>query len=238
MNAPRVPKTTRKHAGRPASRTRLRVSPVERTTLNEQVYHQLGRVIMEGQVEPGSTFTIRGLAESFGVSPMPVRVALRRLVTEHALVMLPNHSVALPVITREKFDEITRIRVALEGLAAEVAAARMLPADVRRMERLNAGMEAAGGANTTPYLANNREFHFTLYERAELPTLLAMIRSLWLQIGPVLAIFARSREMERPHAEIHHRAVLAGLHDGDVERVRRAIESDILVAAETIASTL
>src|SRR4249920_1390009 len=95
------------------------VPKLQRNTLNEEVYEQLKQALMSGRIAPGSTMTIRSLASSFGISVMPVREALRRLVAEHVLVLLPNRSVALPVFTRERFDEITRIRTSLEGLAAE-----------------------------------------------------------------------------------------------------------------------
>ena len=101
----------------------LDLPKLQRNTLNEAVYQQLKQALMSGRIAPGSTMTIRSLASCFGVSLMPVREALRRLVAEHVLVLQPNRSVALPVITRERFREITRIRTSLEGLAVEEAAA-------------------------------------------------------------------------------------------------------------------
>jgi len=56
------------------------VPKLQRNTLNEEVYEQLKQALMTGRIAPGSTMTIRSLAKSFGISPMPVREALRRLV--------------------------------------------------------------------------------------------------------------------------------------------------------------
>ena len=84
----------------------LDLPKLQRNTLNEAVYQQLKQALMTGRIAPGSTMTIRSLAASFGVSLMPVREALRRLVAEHVLVLQPNRSVALPVITRERFREL------------------------------------------------------------------------------------------------------------------------------------
>jgi DNA-binding GntR family transcriptional regulator len=225
--------------GRPVSNTPIEVSQVSRSTLNEEVYRQLQEAIMEGRITPGSTFTIRGLAESFGISPMPVREALRRLVAEHALQLLPNRSVTLPLMTREKFAEITRIRVSLEGLAAEIGAGRIDSAEVDRLQHLTEAMEAPGATRSPLYLSNNRNFHFTLYQSAAMPTLLSMIHSLWMQIGPILTMHAQLYDdSAEPHVEPHHREALAGLRDGDPTRVRVAIESDILSAAENIAEML
>ena len=69
------------------------VPKLQRNTLNEEVYEQLKQALMTGRIAPGATMTIRSLAASFGISPMPVREALRRLVAEHVLFLLPNRSV-------------------------------------------------------------------------------------------------------------------------------------------------
>ena len=70
------------------------VPKLSRSTLNEEVYEQLKQALMSGKITPGSTMTIRSLASSFGISVMPVREALRRLVAEHVLILLPT--AALP----------------------------------------------------------------------------------------------------------------------------------------------
>src|SRR5688500_16434787 len=114
----------------------LTMPKLQRNTLNEEVYQQLKQALMTGRIAPGSTMTIRSLAASFGISPMPVREALRRLVAEHVLVLLPNRSVSLPIITRERFREITRIRTSLEGLAAEEATPLVTPDVAQRMAAL------------------------------------------------------------------------------------------------------
>ena len=149
----------------------LEMPKLQRNTLNEEVYEQLKHALMTGRIAPGSTMTIRSLAKSFGISPMPVREALRRLVAEHVLVLLPNRSVSLPIITRERFREITRIRTSLEGLAAEEATPLIAADTVRRMAALNDEMELPGQTKRPEYLSKNREFHFCLYQSSRLPTL-------------------------------------------------------------------
>ena len=57
-------------------------SPVPRTTIQDQVLGKLRELILNGGIEPGRTVTVQSLAEAFGVSAMPVREALQRLVAE------------------------------------------------------------------------------------------------------------------------------------------------------------
>ena len=216
----------------------LDLPKLQRNTLNEAVYQQLKQALMSGRIAPGSTMTIRSLASSFGVSLMPVREALRRLVAEHVLVLQPNRSVALPVITRERFREITRIRTSLEGLAVEEAAAHLTRAEIDRLDALNRAIERPGASRSPDYLINNREFHFTIYRRSEMPTLLSIIESLWVQIGPLLTIQQRIYSKAPDQAQLHHRRALRALRRRDGAQARAAIAADIQDAAEIIAEHL
>jgi len=214
------------------------VPKLQRATLNDEVYGQLKQAIMSGTILPGSTMTIRNLAASFGISLMPVREALRRLVAEHVLTMLPNRSVALPVITPERFREITRIRVSLEALAAEEGTPRISAAEIDRMAALNDAMEQPAVTRSPGYLKNNRDFHFAIYTASGLPMLTSMIESLWLQIGPLLTIHQQAFADAAPSVQVHHRAVLRALQRRDGKAVGAAIAADIQDAATIISPKL
>ena len=86
------------------------IAPVERETLNDRVYRELKNSIMAGSFKPGSELTLRSVADALGTSLMPVRDAMRRLVSERALEVLPSRKIALPVLTVDKFLELRRIR--------------------------------------------------------------------------------------------------------------------------------
>lgn len=216
----------------------LEVPKLQRNTLNEEVYQQLKHALMSGRIAPGSTMTIRSLAKSFGISPMPVREALRRLVAEHVLVLLPNRSVSLPIITRERFREITRIRTSLEGLAAEEATPLVSAEVLRRMAALNDEMERPGQTKHPEYLIKNREFHFCLYQSSRLPTLVKIIEALWLQIGPLLTIQQQEFASEGITVQTQHRRLLKALKKGDATEARDAVVNDIEDAARIISATL
>lgn len=230
---PRLPEGT---AG--AGELELEMPKLQRNTLNEEVYEQLKHALMTGRIAPGSTMTIRSLAKSFGISPMPVREALRRLVAEHVLVLLPNRSVSLPIITRERFREITRIRTSLEGLAAEEATPLIAAETIKRMVAINDEMERPGSTKGPEYLVKNREFHFCLYQSSRLPTLVKIIESLWLQIGPLLTIQQQEFASESVIVQTQHRRLLKALKKGDAAEARGAIIDDIEDAAKVIGASL
>jgi DNA-binding GntR family transcriptional regulator len=219
-----------------ARKVSFRVSKLERETLHERAYLELRKAIMSGAIPPGATITIRAMAAALGTSPMPVREALRRLVAERALEMLPTRSVTLPVMTVERFDEICRIRVALEGLVAEAAGAAIAPAAVERMQQLEIEMTRLKPSRTAEYLAKNQQFHFALYQAAAMPVAMQMIESLWLQIGPHLNLAVS--ELGPRTTQDHHTALLEALSRKSGKGARAAIEADITDAGRIIRKFL
>jgi DNA-binding GntR family transcriptional regulator len=226
-------------SGGHADAPKLELPKLQRATLNDEVYAELKRAIMAGAIEPGRSMTIRSLAASFGVSLMPVREALGRLVAERVLDLLPNRSVALPVLDRARFHEVTRIRVALEGLAVREGVKNIGQGDLARMIAWNEEMEIPEIARSAKALDLNREIHHTLYRAAGMPTLYAIIETLWLQIGPLLTIHMRSIVDHQPDTvQKHHRDAFAAISAGDPDAAAAAIVADIEAAAVTIAATL
>lgn len=211
----------------------LGVPKLERETLHDRVYLELKKAIISGAITPGTTISIRALAQALGTSPMPAREALRRLVAERALEMLPNRTIKVPVMTAERFEEIRLIRVALEGLATEVAAAQLSSTEIKRLEQLNRDMMRRTGRASADYLARNHEFHFIIYNAARLPLLMGLIESLWLQIGPLLNHVTMELGLRAAHD--HHGAAMKALKTGDGAAARVAIEADITEAGKMIS---
>jgi len=212
----------------------FQVSKLERETLHDRAYLELKKAIMSGAIRPGATITIRAMATALGTSPMPVREALRRLVAERALEMLPTRSVTLPLMTAERFDEISRLRIALEGLATEAGAQHLSREALRRLQQAHTEMNRM--KNVGEYLAKNQEFHFTLYQAAGMPIALQMIESLWLQAGPLLNLAIGEYGFEG--AQDHHRELLDQLAKHNAKGARSAIEADITDAARIIRAYL
>ena len=88
---------------------------------NQWVYQLLRTNLICGKIAPGVPLTIRGLAETLDVSPMPVREALHRLACEGAVEAKNNRRVIVPMMTAEKFAELCEIRILIESHAAEKA---------------------------------------------------------------------------------------------------------------------
>lgn len=217
------------------------VTPLKRQTLSADVYEQLKELLMTGRMMPGEQISLRGTATALGVSVMPVREAVHRLAAEQALELTPNRALRVPRMTVSQFREITAIRINLEGLATERAAALLDDAGVARIAALNAqfademACAAPDGANL---IALNKALHFAVYEGARMPMLLKMIEALWLRIGPILNYDLRSgsRRVGDGVAVAHHARLVDALRRHDGEGARDALRGDIQAAADFIVS--
>ncbi len=204
------------------------VAPVLRETVQERVYAELKKLLMQGRFQPGQALKIADLAAVFGTSHQPVREAIRQLVAERALDAEANRSARVPEWDRARLDDLRKARLAIEGLAAEMAAARATEADVARLAHiLDAEIEADDEARVEASVAQNREFHFTLYRLSGSAVLLPIIESLWLQFGPYLRRSAEFFDGREGRGAKHHTEALRALKRRDPAQVRRAIERDI-----------
>jgi DNA-binding GntR family transcriptional regulator len=209
----------------------------DRSTLQESVYDKLRSAVMFGKLVPGQPVSISGLAASLGTSPIPVREATRRLAAEQAIEILPNGSVAIPAMTQERFVDLRRTRVLIERFATSLAAPRITAAHLKRMtvasQKRKAACEAGNLRNALHYAYR---FRLILFEAAGSPSLLPMIESLWLQVGPFFN-FALTSAMQTVSTG-YQQQVLDALHAGDGDAACRWIERDITEVGDLILEAL
>ena len=164
------------------------LAPVERRTVQSRVYEQLRHSLIEGQFDAGEILRIQDLAARLETSTMPVREALGRLVAEQALEALPSRSVRVPLLTRERLDDVARARILVEAEAVRLAVPRLTRQDVDGLAAISKAYDGTMAANGdhAGRAAYNHAFHFRIYRAAGSKVLLPIIESLWLQTGPFI----------------------------------------------------
>lgn len=203
-------------------------------SLQDETYATLRRWLSLGRFVPGERLRIHTLAEKLGVGEMPVRAALVRLAAESALVNLPNRGVQVPRLTRAQFDDVLNVRLMLEGEAARLATARLDADGIAALDALCAQMAAALAQNRpTPYLDANEAFHLALYRASGSPLLVALIETVWLQVGPISNLLFDDAAFATTLNDAHE-GLMRRLKRRDAEGVRRAIERDLRHAARQL----
>src|SRR3954464_5489515 len=143
-----------------------RIGRIERVTLAERVYAELRNLLMASELAPGQKLSLRSIAETLGVSMMPVREAVTRLAADQALKVLPNRAASVPLMTRAQLQDLTTVRSAIESFAAEQAALRRSEASLAAIRELHNAFRSEA-ESPRPQLDQavriNKEFHFAIY---------------------------------------------------------------------------
>lgn len=181
---------------------------------------------MHGEIEPGQALTLRGIGRDYGVSMTPVREAMRRLVAEGALSLSASGRITTPALSNERIEELAALRALLEPELAIRALPRAHLAMIDRMEAINAVIgEQIEKHDASGYIRANLDFHRTLYLRAQAPAMLAMVETVWLQLGPTMRkLYGR---LNRSAVPMNHRHIVAALRAGDEPGLRLAVRADV-----------
>jgi DNA-binding GntR family transcriptional regulator len=155
---------------------RLTASP----TLADQAYVVLRRAISEGEFEAGQRVTERGLAEQLGVSPTPVREAIRRLEHERLLERLDGRALSVAQPTTHRLFELNLIEAALAGVAAGLAAESATDSEIATIWQVHdqAKMAAATAKTVDEGIAAlrlARHMHESVYQASHNTQLVEMI---------------------------------------------------------------
>lgn len=188
-------------------------------------------MIITGQLAANAPLRQRDLAEQFGVSPTPVREALRRLEAE-GLVRVDLHRGA--TVIEGSFgpsEENNWVRAALEPFAARLAAVRINREEIAALDEIHHDLTHppdmdASTNDDGDFHELNRRFHFGIYEAARSPLLLALLRLLWQSflLGPPTV-------QSRGESLASHQAILDALRRHDPDAAERETRRHILEAA-------
>src|ERR1700752_5274853 len=97
-------------------------------TLAEKAFDTLHTAIITGELRPGARLPIEELAALLGMSPMPIREAVRRLDAAGLVENIPHRGARVTELSVSDLAEVYEARLALEGLAIRRAAERIRPA--------------------------------------------------------------------------------------------------------------
>lgn len=204
---------------------------------HEQVYQKLRSQILFGELVPGQPVTIQGLTDSLGVGMTPVREAIRRLISDGALVFQGNRRVSVPLLSPGDIQEMIFARTAIESELSRRATSNLQTEDIDHLERLDMHLDRMiADGDVGGYLRLNQAFHETLYSHANAPILSDLAERLWLRFGPSLRVVCgRFGTQSLPD---RHKDIIAALRNGDAEKAVKATTQDIEQGMELMADAL
>lgn len=192
-------------------------TPIARLTLPEAAAERLRALITEGALAPGARLNERELCERLGVSRTPLREAFRMLAADGLLIQLPNRGAQVAAMSPEDVRHAFEVMASLEGLAGELAAARVTEADLADLRILQGDMESAHQRGDLPgYYTANRSIHERIGAIAANPLLINACRTLNIRLH-ALRFRSNLNRGKWDRAVAEHRDMISALaaHDGD-----------------------
>jgi DNA-binding GntR family transcriptional regulator len=214
------------------------LGPMETTSLADQAYQRLRAAVQNGVLRPGEKITERDLAARLGVSPTPIREALRQLVHEKVVERVGARSLRIADHSAAARAEVVEAEVRMSALMARLAARKAtdtrlaeLTAVLDKADQLvgaielalvDEGPDAPVSDGVTEVFRLMRQFHHLVEATADNPVLEGLLhqarafsederRDLTIRLAP-----ARAEGFRRRYHE--HRELLAALVARDEDR--------------------
>lgn len=142
-------------------------SSLERSsiTLADQILVQIQTSIIKGELPAGSKINEQALAEKYGISRGPTREALQTLERQRLVVRVPHVGARVAQLTVSELNDLYQLRSVLEGMACELAATRITPLQLEKLQNLLAIQEAALAKGDTYFQEEGDvDFHYQIIQ--------------------------------------------------------------------------
>jgi len=207
-------------------------------TAQEAVLAEMRRLLVTGELAPGTPIRQEALADRLGVSRVPVREALKVLEGEGHVEYSAHRGYVVAELSVEDLVEVYRLRELLEAEAIRVAVPKLTPTDLEAIEIAAADVTAAGlRADLADVPSANRAFHFLLFDAAGLPRLSRTLRQLWDATDVYRSVYFAS-PTNRSRVNDEHHELIAALRLGDVRAAVAAQASHRAHSVEAVSNAL
>jgi phosphonate utilization transcriptional regulator len=201
-------------------------------SLSTAAQQAIERMILDGEIGPGSKLTEAWLSDRLGVSRGPIREAFRMLEEAGLVRQEKNRGVFVREIPIEEAMEIYDLRASMDELVGRRLAETITPEQLKAARGIVDRMEVAARAGDADgYHLLNLEFHDSLVGFTGNRKLAGVYRKLVKE----LALFRRRNLRDQqllPHSAAEHRAILKAIASGDPEQAGRTMYDHVMESKE------
>jgi DNA-binding GntR family transcriptional regulator len=202
---------------------------------SSRIAEQLRRQISSGERPPGTPLRQEALAMELGVSRMPVRDALQKLLAEGLVILHPHRGMYISSLTPEECAELFDLRTMLESDALRRAISKHTAASRRKLRFVQAELELA--KDTRAWVDADREFHDLLYAPCARPRTLEIIRTLRDSVQRFY-MGAMDHSDHRKGWKSEHRLILKAIDGNDADAACAALETHLRETERVVQSRL
>jgi DNA-binding GntR family transcriptional regulator len=199
-------------------------------SLVDEVAKELELAIIEGRLIPGERISEQGLAATMGVSRGPLREAIRRLEGRRLLERTINKGVRVADLSIERLDNLLRVREALEGMGARLAAERLSDAEVAELDSMiEDHASQLVGKDTAGYYqqSGDFDFHFRIAKASGNELLISMVCGDLYDLLRVYRYKSSTMQGRALKALEEHRAIVVALKSRDPDAAERSMRAHI-----------
>ena len=195
---------------------------VEYSTLADQVRQNIKKRIINQELKPGSRLIVSHLAAEMGTSLTPIREALRLLVKDGLVEIIPHKGAQVVMPSQGQFKDLFEVRTVLESLAIKLAIPNLSPADYERLEQiLQAGDESIQAEDPKTWLDEDEKLHSYIIQKSENNILAELLDNIRNRIN-IFRILTAQLPARAKRAQNEHRSVVAAMKkqkDKDAEEL-------------------
>jgi len=151
------------------------------------VLEAVRRGILHGELRPGEPLSLAELSAKFGISPGPLREALRRLEGEGLVELRPARTAVVAQIDAQDLRDIYRLRISIEGDLAALVARRYSDSQIAQLEVLLGKLDYPDG-DLQALGEHHTAFHRALLEPAASAWDWRVLELLWTASGRYLML--------------------------------------------------
>ena len=195
---------------------------VEYSTLADQVRQNIKKRIINQELKPGSRLIVSHLAAEMGTSLTPIREALRLLVKDGLVEIIPHKGAQVVMPSQGQFKDLFEVRTVLESLAIKLAIPNLSPADYEKLEQiLQAGDESIQAEDPKTWLDEDEKLHSYIIQKSENNILAELLDNIRNRIN-IFRILTAQLPARAKRAQNEHRSVVAAMKkqkDKDAEEL-------------------
>ena len=192
------------------------------TTARGRVREDVRKLILSGELKPGTRLTQQHLAKRFGVAQSVVRESLLELQASGLVRSVDNLGIFVSDLDAHSLIHAYHVREMLEGLAARLCCERASRADIRQLHEMVQRIDELAVAGKLPERGTlDRAFHH---------------RTILISGNPILTNLTDSYQMlnmvvqlTRDHEQVlsEHLAIVAAIEKGEPDAAEHAARTHV-----------
>lgn len=203
---------------------------MKKKSMEQIVYKELRKVILNKKLSPGSQLVENVISQKLNVSRTPIRSALKKLSSEGLVEIIPNKGAFVIQPSYEEIKQAYDMRIELEGIAIKNAWENINKYDLEILKELTEKEQSAFKArDIDKYLEANREFHMLIINKSNNKFLIEFAKNMINQTNVYLIFYDVFYEitLDEVRGVMEHKSIIEALSKGGSKLAEEAMKKHI-----------